>query len=269
MTAPIRPLTHPALQAPGLLHGFFTREGGVSGGIHRGLNVGFGSDDAPEAVAENRRRAMAAFGLTGAALTTVHQVHGTDVARLEAPIARDRAPRADGLVTDRPGVVLGVLAADCAPVLLADRQAGVIGACHAGWKGALAGILEATVQAMEALGAGRARIAAIVGPCIQQASYEVGAEFRDRFLADDPDAERWFAPGAAPDKAQFDLEGFVLSRGRAAGLGRVEGLGLDTRSDPARFFSYRRATLAGEPDYGRQLSAIALMAQGRNGPCPG
>lgn len=258
MTA-VRPLTHAALDAQGVAHGFFTRAGGVSDGIYRGLNVGFGSDDDARAVAENRRRAMAAFGLGPEALTTVHQVHGVDVARLVAPIARDRAPRADGLVSDRPGVALGVLAADCAPVLLADAEAGVVGACHAGWRGALDGIVEATAAAMEDLGAARARTVAVVGPCIQQPSYEVGAEFQARFVAADPAHARWFALGAAPHKAHFDLEGFVRARAAEAGIGTVHGLGRDTRSDPARFFSYRRATLAGEPDYGRQLSAIALL----------
>jgi len=253
-------LHHAALNLPSIRHGFFGRAGGISWGIYDGLNVGLGSNDDRAVVLENRTRAMRALGFDASALTTVHQVHGVDVVTLTEAIPHAVAPRADGLVTDRPGLVLGVLAADCAPVLLADGQAGVIGACHAGWKGALFGMVAATVAAMEKLGARADRVAVVVGPCISQASYEVGVEYRQRFLDVEPDHARFFLPGKTPDKAQFDLEGFVMETARRAGCGRVEGMGRDTCSDPDGFFSYRRATLRGEPDYGRQLSAIALAA---------
>lgn len=253
-------LRHDALDIPGIAHGFFGRQGGVSTGIHGGLNVGFGSDDDRAAVAENRARATRALGFDPAALTTVHQIHSIDVVTVRQAIPHATAPKADGLVTDRPGIVLGVLAADCAPVLLADSEAGVIGACHSGWKGALGRIVVETMRAMEKLGAKADRIAAVVGPCISQASYEVGSEFRERFLEVDPDHARYFVDGKSPGKAQFDLEGFVVDTARQAGCGHVAGLHCDTLSDPDTFFSYRRATLKGEPDYGRQLSAIALKA---------
>jgi len=253
-------LHHAALNLPAIRHGFFGRRGGISQGIYRGLNVGLGSDDDRAAVLENRARAMQALGFEASALTTVHQVHGIDVVTLTEAIPHASAPRADGLVTDRPGLVLGVLAADCAPVLLADGQAGVIGACHAGWKGAVGGMVAATVAAMERLGARADRIIAVVGPCISQASYEVGTDYRDRFVQVEPGFARFFAPGRAADKAQFDLEGFVIETARRAGCFRVEGMHSDTRDNPDGFFSYRRATLNGEPDYGRQLSAIALAA---------
>lgn len=253
-------LHHAALNLPAIRHGFFGRRGGVSQGLYAGLNVGLGSDDDRAAVLENRARAMRALGFAPAALTTVHQVHGIDVVTLTEAIPHAVAPRADGLVTDRPGLVLGVLAADCAPVLLADGQAGVIGACHAGWKGALHGMVAATVAAMEKLGAQAGRITAVVGPCISQASYEVGVEYRQRFLDVEPDHARFFLPGKTPDKVQFDLEGFVMETARRAGCGRVDGMHCDTRDRPDDFFSYRRATLNGEPDYGRQLSAIVLVA---------
>lgn len=240
----------------GVPHGFLGRRGGVSTGIHAGLNVGTGSADDREAVAANRALAVAAV-LPGAALVTVHQVHSAEVVAVEAPFPGER-PRADALVTRTPGLLLGVLTADCAPVLLADAEAGVVGAAHAGWKGALAGVTDATVAAMEALGARRDRIAAAVGPCIARASYEVDAAFAERFGADDPENERFFADGRRAGHAQFDLEGYVAARLAAAGIGRVEALGLDTYADPARFFSYRRATHAGEPDYGRQISLIGL-----------
>ena len=240
----------------GVAHGFLGRRGGVSGGVHAGLNVGPGSDDVPADVAENRRRARDAV-LPGAALVTLYQVHSADVVTTVAPFSDPERPRADALVTDRPGLLLGILTADCAPVLLADRAAGVVGAAHAGWKGALAGVTDQVIAAMEALGARRERIAAAIGPCIAQASYEVDRGFRDRFVAADSANRRFFADGA-PEHYQFDLEGYVAARLRAAGLGVVEPLGLDTYGAPDRFFSYRRATHRQEPDYGRQISLIGL-----------
>ena len=249
----------PFVTAPvlaGVRHGFLGRQGGVSGGIFASLNVGLGSSDAPDAVAKNRRRAVAAIA-PGVALVTLHQVHSNTVVPVTAPFADDARPRADALVTATPGLALGVLAADCAPILLADAGAGIIGAAHSGWKGALADIAGATVAAMAALGARRDHIAAAVGPCIAQRSYEVDAAFRDRFLADAAAHDAFFARGRG-DRWQFDLEGLVALRLAAAGVRRVTVPGIDTYADARRWFSYRRATHAGEPDYGRQLSLIAL-----------
>ena len=240
----------------GVAHGFLGRRGGVSEGVCAGLNVGLGSGDDRERISENRRRAVEAVR-PGGRLVTVHQVHSGDCLYAAEPWPDDGRPVADSMVTDRPGLVLGILTADCAPVLLADREAGVVGAAHAGWKGALGGVVEATVAEMERLGADRARIAAAVGPCIARRSYEVDEAFLRRFAEADPDHERFFALGREGHH-QFDLEGFVLSRLAASGLGRIEALGEDTYSQPDRFFSYRRATHRGEPDYGRQISLIAL-----------
>jgi hypothetical protein len=237
-------------------HGFFGRRGGVSEGICSGLNVGLGSSDDPESIRENRRRAVEAVR-PGAGLVTLHQVHSPDALYVTAAYPDDARPKADAMVTDRPGLVLGILTADCAPVLLADREAGVVGAAHAGWKGALGGVVEATVAQMERRGAERARIAAAVGPCIARRSYEVDEGFLRRFADSDPENERFFGLGREGHH-QFDLEGFVLSRLASAGLARIEALGEDTYSQPHRFFSYRRATHRGEPDYGRQISLIAL-----------
>lgn len=234
-------------------HGFLGRRGGVSQGPHGGLNVGLGSDDDRAAVEENRRRAADAV-LPGAPLVTCYQVHGADCIRVNAPFS-DR-PHADALVTDRPGLALGILTADCAPVLLADAAAGVVGAAHAGWKGAIGGVTDATVAAMERLGAQRERIAAAIGPCIARPSYEVNEAFRRRFEAEDPANERFFADARA-GHAQFDLEAYVMHRLASAGIRRIEALGLDTYADEDRFFSYRRATHRGEPGYGRQISIIA------------
>jgi hypothetical protein len=241
----------------GVRHGFLGRRGGVSEGVCAGLNVGLGSDDDRNAIAENRRRAIDAVA-PGARLVTVHQIHSPQVVVAQTPWTDDGRPRADAMVTDRPGLVLGILTADCAPVLLADAQAGVIGAAHAGWKGALGGVIEAAVAEMERLGADRARIAAAVGPCIARKSYEVDDGFFRRFAEVDPENEHFFAAGEREGHHQFDLEGFVLFRLAAAGLGRIEALGEDTYSQPERFFSFRRATHRGEPDYGRQVSLIAL-----------
>ena len=240
----------------GVAHGFLGRRGGVSGGICAGLNVGLGSGDDRESIRENRRRSVAAVA-PGAALVTLHQVHSAEAIRVTAPFADDARPKADAMVSDRPGLVLGILTADCAPVLLADPEAGVIAAAHAGWKGALGGVVEAAVAGMERLGADRARIAAAVGPCIARRSYEVDEAFLRRFAEADPEHERFFALGREGHH-QFDLEGFVLSRLAASGLTRIEALGEDTYSQPDRFFSFRRATHKGEPDYGRQISLISL-----------
>lgn len=225
----------------------------MSRGSIAGLNVGYGAEDDVEAVAENRRRAVAAV-LPGARLATLYQVHSPDAVEVREPWPHDERPRADAMVTDRPGLLLGVVTADCAPVLLADVEAGVIGAAHAGWRGAHGGVLESTVAAMERLGARASRIVAAIGPAIAQPSYEVDECFRDNFTGAD---ERFFAPGRV-GHWQFDLEGYATARLRAAGVGTIDALGLDTYADEARFFSYRRATHRGEPTYGRQFSLIGL-----------
>ena len=251
----------PVIRAPaldGVAHGFLGREGGVSTGIHSGLNVGIGSDDDAVAVAENRVRATAAV-LPGAQLVTVYQVHANDCVTVSAPFEGER-PRADALVTDRPGLALGILTADCAPVLFADAAAGVVGAAHAGWKGAIGGVTDSTIRAREALGAQRDRIAAAIGPCIARTSYEVDDAFARRFETDDPANERFFAPARAGHH-QFDLEAYVVHRLASAGLRRIAALGLDTYADEARFFSFRRATHRGEPGYGRQIALIGLGAE--------
>ena len=237
-------------------HGFLGRRGGVSTGVHAGLNLGAGSDDDAAAIAANRARAVAAV-LPDAALVTVFQVHSAEVVSVVAPIDFEERPRADAMVTDRPGLLLGIVTADCAPVLLHDAEAGVIGAAHAGWKGALGGVTDATVAAMVALGARADRIAAAIGPCIARVSYEVDDGFARRFEAYDPANERFFTPGR-PGHQQFDLEAYVAARLASAGVGRVEALGLDTYADASRFYSFRRATHRGESDYGRQISLIGL-----------
>lgn len=251
------PITHPLLALPGVRHGFFTRQGGVSTGIYEGLNTGVGSNDDPAAVAENRRRVAAHLGGTADDIAACYQIHSA-VARVAEAGWKGERPEGDATVTAAPGVICAVLTADCAPILLADVGAGVVGAAHAGWKGALGGIIHSTVAAMEALGARPGRIAAVVGPCIAQASYEVGADYQDRFEHHDPGSGRFFAPGAAPDKRQFDLPGYVLWRLEQAGVADAAWTGDDTRADAARFYSNRRAYLNGEPDFGRLMSAIAL-----------
>lgn len=254
-TADSVPLVQSALLAPAP-HGFLGRRGGVSDGIHGGLNVGLGSDDDPRAIAENRRRAVEAV-LPGGALVTLHQVHSADVVMVTGPIAIDARPQADAMVTDRPGLLLGVLSADCVPILFADHAAGVIGAAHSGWKGAIGGVSEATIAAMEQLGADRRRIAAAIGPAIAQSSYEVDQGFFDRFIADDAANAEYFVAGRA-GHWQFDLPGYVAQRLRAAGIAAVDQLGIDTYADADSYFSFRRATHRGEPGYGRQISLIAL-----------
>lgn len=244
--------------APGLSAAFFTREGGVSEGLYAALNCGYGSGDDPEAVRENRRRAMARLDLPAEALVTLYQVHSPAVVVVEEPWRQGEAPKCDGAVTRRRGLALGILTADCAPVLFADPEASVIGAAHAGWRGALSGVLEETVAAMARLGATPARIRAAIGPCIAQPSYEVGPEFQTRFMEADAANRRFFAPSSRGGHHLFDLAGYVQGRLDRLGLAAVEAAGADTAADPARWFSYRRATLAGEKDYGRLLSTIAL-----------
>lgn len=241
----------------GLPHGFLGRRGGASTGACAGLNVGLGSGDEDATMTENRRRAADAIR-PGATLLAPYQTHSAEVTIVHEPfdpLSPDR-PRADALVTRSPGLLIGVVTADCAPVLLADREAGVVAAVHAGWRGALAGITDRTLDAMERIGADRRRVAAAIGPCIAQASYEVDDAFAARFGEADPANERFFAD-ATPGHPRFDLEGYVAHRLAAAGVPYVEALGLDTCADEARFFSYRRATLRAEAAYGRQASAIA------------
>lgn len=241
-----------------LPHGFLGRRGGVSTGAVAGLNVGTGSNDDPDSIAENRRRAIYAV-LPNAPLATVYQVHSAQAVIVDQPWPHDERPQADALVTNRPGLLLGILTADCAPVLLADVDAGVVAAAHAGWKGALGGVTEAAIKAMESLGANRSRIVAAVGPCIAQASYEVDEMFRARFVGDDPANGRFFARGAS-GKPHFDLAAYVAARLGAAGITRLETLGLDTYADADSFFSYRRSTHRGEADYGRQISLISVAS---------
>jgi YfiH family protein len=240
----------------GARHGFFTRRGGASSGVYAGLNCGPGSSDQREAVALNRARVADALGVAPARLLSLHQVHGTEVV-VAASDGWSERPRADAAVTADPGVAISVLTADCAPILLHDPEAGVIGAAHAGWRGAVDGVVEATLAAMERLGARRGAVRAAVGPTISQRAYEVGPEFFDRFRDEADGFERYFAVGEG-DRLRFDLPGFVLGRLRAAGVAEAEWIGACTYSDPDRFFSYRRATRAGEPDYGRLISAIRL-----------
>ena len=236
-------------------HGFFTRKGGASSGIYAGLNCGPGSSDMAEVVAINRARDAEALGVDPANLVTVNQVHSADVVTVTAPLA-DR-PRADAMVTATPGMALAVLTADCQPVLFADPQAQVIGAAHAGWRGARDGVLEATVEAMEALGARRNRIRAVIGPTISQRAYEVGPEFFDTFLSEDTEYERFFSGGHG-DRMHFDLPGFALHRLRSAGIGHAEWNGHCTYSNPALFFSFRRSVREKQADYGRLISTIRL-----------
>ncbi|HBV56232.1 MAG TPA: peptidoglycan editing factor PgeF [Rhodobacteraceae bacterium] len=237
-------------------HGFFTRKGGASSGIFAGLNCGPGSSDQAEIVAINRARATQALDLAPETLITVHQIHSAIPLPVTAVLTGDK-PKADALVTATPGLAIAVLTADCQPVLFADATHGVIGAAHAGWKGALTGVLEATLDAMEALGATRATTSAVIGPCISQNAYEVGPEFLHSFLAEDEDYSRFFANGQG-DRFLFDLPGFGLHRLRAAGVGHAEWTRHCTYADPERFYSYRRTTHAGEADYGRLISIIRL-----------
>jgi YfiH family protein len=245
-------------EAPGVRHGFFTREGGVSDGLFTSLNVGFGSGDAPEKVAENRARAMAALDLAAERLATCFQVHSPEVVVVDRPWRREDSPHADAMVTRCRGVALGILTADCVPVLFADPDAAVIGAAHAGWRGALTGVIDATVQAMVRLGAVPQRIRAAVGPCIAQRSYEVGPEFPAPFLAAQPGNDDFFASARREGHFLFDLGGYVERRLGESGIASIQRAPCDTVAEASRFFSYRRTCLEGERDYGRGLSAIVL-----------
>jgi polyphenol oxidase len=248
----------PALASSKIRHAFFTRQGGVSEGIYASLNGGLGSSDVPEKVQENRRRMAQRLGVAPDALISIYQVHSADAVMVEGPWTGER-PKADGMATATPGIALAITKADCGPVLFADPEAGVIGAAHAGWRGAVTGVLESTVEAMERLGARRGRIVAVLGPTISQAAYEVGPDFVARFAEAAPGHGRFLKPGERPDHPLFDLPGFIGARLEAAGIGTFADLGLCTYSDEERFFSYRRTTHRREPDYGRLISAIALI----------
>lgn len=239
-------------------HAFFTRQGGVSEGFYASLNGGPGSSDKPEHVAENRTRMTAHLGLTSEALVSLHQIHSPDAVVVEKAWSREARPRGDGMATKTPGLALGITTADCGPVLFADPAARVVGAAHAGWKGALSGVLEATLEAMARLGARREDTVAVLGPTIGGAAYEVGSDFVERFTAEDASNSRFFRRGERERHAMFDLPGYIGARLRAAQVGRFVDLGLCTYSDEARFYSYRRATHRREPDYGRLIAAIAI-----------
>ncbi len=241
-------------------HAFFTREGGVSEGLYRSLNGGLGSNDSTDKVQENRARMAATLGVAPGCLLTAYQIHSPEVVVAKSAWTRETAPRADAVVTSVPGLAVAVTTADCGPVLFADAQGHVVGAAHAGWKGALGGVLEATVACMERLGAKRSRIVAALGPTIRQPNYEVGSEFVARFLAAEAGNARFFAPSARTGHALFDLPGYIAMRLDAAGIAQVEDTGHCTYADPAQFYSYRRSTHCAEPDYGRHISAIALIS---------
>ncbi len=251
------PVRVPHLDLQGIDHAFFTREGGVSQGIYAGLNGGVGSNDDPAAVRENRRRMASTLNVTPERFLNVWQVHSADVVTVTGPWTGER-PKADGMATVVPGIALTVASADCGPVLFADAAAGVIGACHAGWKGAFTGVLENTLAAMERLGALRSRTVAVLGPTISRAAYEVGPEFTARFEARDADLLRFFTPSPTPGHAMFDLPGFIGAQLGRAGVGRFVDTGLCTYADEARFYSYRRTTHRKEADYGRLIAGIVL-----------
>lgn len=243
----------------GIRHGFFTREGGVSGGIYASLNCGFGSGDKAEDVRENRARAAAQLGTSRAELVTVRQVHSSCVIVADVPWQPEAAPEADAIVTRTPSLAIGVLTADCTPILFADPEAGVVAAAHAGWKGAKAGIIDAVIEAMEGLGARRDRICAAIGPTISAAAYEVGPEFEAAFLGDASANGKYFSRSAPDERPHFDLPGYCHDRAREARIAHVEGLGLCTYQNESLFYSYRRSIHHTERDYGRQISAIVIM----------
>jgi YfiH family protein len=251
-------LTAESLRLPGVAHGFFTRLGGVSHGVYASLNVGVGSSDTPEAVTENRARAAAALGVDAERLAVPFQIHSPDAVAISEIWSPGARPRCDALVTATPGLALGVTGADCGMILFADQRARVIGAAHAGWKGALAGVVEATVAAMERLGARRGDIVAALGPCIGQKSYEVGPEFAAAFAAAGDDIARYFVPNCRAGHSMFNLNAYIAERAKRAGIGCFEDLRLDTYADERRFFSYRRATHRKESDYGRLMSVIVM-----------
>ncbi len=243
---------------PGIRHAFFTRVGGVSEGIYATLNAGVGSNDSQDMVAENRTRMAGALGCLPENLLSLYQIHSPNVVVADKPWPADARPRADGVVTQIPGLAIAASTADCGPVLLADPDARVIGAAHAGWRGALGGVVEATIAAMEALGATRPRIHAAIGPMIRQPNYEVGADLVAQFTTADAANGRFFVPATRPGHSMFDLAGYVMARLEEAGVGVREDVGLCTYAEPARFYSFRRTTHRGEPDYGRHLNAIVL-----------
>lgn len=250
-------ILHPLLDLPGIQHGFFTRQGGVSTGIYDSLNIGLGSKDDPDAVRENRRLVAASFDQPEERLLSLYQIHSNIARDVSAPWSEDR-PEADGLVTIIPGLILSALSADCAPLLFADPQNRIVASCHAGWKGALYGMIENTLKLMQDKGADLKHIRCVVGPCIAQTSYEVGADYAETFAGVDPDSPAFFIPGAAADKRLFDLPGYCLMRLKRASVTQIAATGHDTRADSALFYSNRRAFLNGEPDYGRLISAIML-----------
>ena len=254
----LSPILSPALMSSGLCHAFFTRQGGASEGVYASLNGGVGSRDDPAAVAENRRRMAEALGVEPDRLAIPYQVHSAEARLIDAAFSPEQRPRVDGLVTRAPGLALGVTGADCGIVLLADPEARVVGAVHAGWKGAFSGVLEATLAVMAEAGARIGAVTAVLGPTIGQPSYEVGPEFFGRFVEADIAHAAFFRPSGRAGHWVFDLPGFIGMRLVRAGVGTFENLGLDTYADEARFFSYRRATHRGEPDYGRLVAAIAL-----------
>jgi YfiH family protein len=249
----------PSLSAlDGIRHAFFTRDGGVSGGIYQSLNSGIGSNDDARHVAENRARMAAALGVEAERLITAFQIHSPQVVVADEPWSVETRPKADAIVTRTPGLAIGVSTADCGPLLFADAQARVIGAAHAGWRGAFSGVIESTIAAMEELGADRGRIAVALGPLIRRENYEVSQGFVDEFLRADDTHARFFAPAARAGHAMFDLPGFIASRLAQSGISRFEDIGICTYSDPDRFYSYRRSTHRAEPDYGRHVNAIVL-----------
>ena len=243
---------------PGIRHGFFTRAGGVSEGVYESLNGGVGSEDSPAKVAENRARMAKHLGVAPDRFLTCYQIHSPEVVVAETPWPSNERPRADAIVTRTPNLAIGISTADCGPVLLAEPEARVIGAAHAGWRGALTGVIEQAITTMEKLGAKRGRIVAAAGPMIRQPNYEVGQDLIDRFVAVEPNTIRFFKPAQRPGHSMFDLAGYVVSRLRRAEIAEIEDLGLCTYADPAQFYSYRRATHRAEPDYGRHINAIAL-----------
>ena len=239
-------------------HGFFTRRDGVSHGVFRGLNCGYGSGDTPAHIDQNRSVAMAKLGLSRQNLNTVYQIHSADVVVAQKAWARDDRPKADAIVTNQPGLAVGIMTADCTPVLFSDPNAGIVGAAHAGWRGAIGGVLAATVEKIEEMGGDRSQVIAVVGPCIHQSSYEVGPDFHTSFLQENPANERYFVPSEKARHQLFDLPGFVLTKLADLGLAVVQDVSEDTYANEDRFFSYRRSTHRKETDYGRGLSAIVL-----------
>ena len=248
------------LSLPGIRHAFFTREGGVSGGLYESLNGGVGSHDSASDVTENRARMAASLGVAPHRFLTAYQMHSPHVVVAEAPWTSEARPHADAIVTRMPELAIGVTTADCGPILFAEPNARVVGAAHAGWRGALAGVAEATITAMEQLGAARAQIRAALGPMIRQDNYEVGRDLIERFAVEDPAGTPFFVPASRPAHALFDLGGYIAARLRRAGVSHIEDLGLCTYADPALFYSYRRATHRAEDDYGRHINAIALQS---------